>query len=346
MDFTKVRIHPDYIGAVLMIFIVISEVYSNRYFLEDLFNNTTWGMLDMFVPAILASIGAAVLLFTKHGNVVRTLIVSAIIFSLLCFDSAFMDIVILGEYIHYALDTFILAVVRLACAILLLVNILIYLTKRSTNLTLVMYSLAGVFCLYIIRYLDLYRNGSSLRDIFPDVAVDFPMLLLLLFCILLARSDTVKTGTIMFTIKENYGGIRRVAVPMGVKIDRSEISRLQDIAENGMDCDSYEILMNSFYSADYKITLTRTGEGTLLKFSHLGDGTNIGIARFIVKSVLTDTGDVDNCDTVRMYGEDMFFIQLIAGGPYVPPKEKVPLKQLIGSFAKGQKDTSEENLSE
>lgn len=345
MDFTESRVHPDYIGAALMILIVIAQIYTYRELLGSLFTDFSTDSLQFFTTAILALVGAAVLLFTKHVDITKTLVVSAVIFSLLSLNDAFTDMLI-GEYMSYSVANFIECVLKLAFALLLMANVALFVTRRSANLTLMMYSLGGIFCLYIIRYLNLYRHDNPLSSVMTDIWTDLPTLMLILFCILLLLSKTVKVNTVMFVIKENYGSVRRVAVPTGLRIDRAEIGNLENIIENGSECERYVIPLNSHYGADYRMVLTRESNGISLNFSFMDDDTGIGIARFIVKGISTDTGDADTCDTVRIYGEDMFFIQLIAGGPYMPPKEKVPLKQLIGSFAKGQKDTSEENLSE
>jgi len=333
MDFTKSRIHPDYIGAALMILIVIAEAYSHRIMLEDLFADFSFSMLMFFSTEILALAGAAVLLFTKHRDVTKTLVVTAIIFSILQLYDAYLDMII-GEYINYDPTNFIELVLKLACSLMLIANLILYVTRRSNNLTLMLYSLGAIFCLYIIRYLNLYRMGNDFGSIIIDVSIDLPSLLLILFCILLLLSDSVKVNTLMYTIKENYRSVRRVAVPTGVRMDRSEIANLENIVRNGMDCDRYEIPLNSHYDADYRMVLTKEDCGTVLNFSFLDDDTGIGIARFVMKGVSTNTGDAETCDTVRIYGEDLFFIQLIAGGPYMAPPEKVPLKDVIVSFIK------------
>ena len=45
--------------------------------------------------------------------------------------------------------------------------------------------------------------------------------------------------------------------------------------------------------------------------SSLKDSSAIDGHRMILRGIVTDTGDIENCDTVRFYGEDGFFFQLI-----------------------------------
>ena len=342
MDYSKLKVHPDYIGGVLLVLVVISEICLYRYFLDDLLFDFDKDTLGFYTTAILAFIGAGILFFTKHRDVTKTLVVSGTIFALISLYEFFGDWII-AEYINYDTENFLEAVLRLAFAIMLLTNLILFITKRSANMTLMLYSLAGIFCMYIIRYLDLYRwPYIGVWDVLWDVAYDLPLLLLILFCILLLLSDTVKVNSVMYVLRDNYGSVRRVAVPTGVRIDRSEIANIENIIKKGMDCDRYEILLNSHYDSDYKIVLTKEESGLLLNFSYLGDETGIGMIRFFVKGITTDTGDVETCDTVRIYGEDMFFIQMIAGGPYVAPVETSLVDTVLSIFKKKGTDATEE----
>ena len=44
---------------------------------------------------------------------------------------------------------------------------------------------------------------------------------------------------------------------------------------------------------------------------------------------LMDTGDAETCGLVRLYGENLFFIQMIAGGPFRSSSEKRSLSELL-----------------
>lgn len=48
----------------------------------------------------------------------------------------------------------------------------------------------------------------------------------------------------------------------------------------------------------------------------LGDQSVFDSYRMILRGIATDNGDVETCDTVRFYGEDGFFIQLIVVETY------------------------------
>ncbi len=335
MDIANSRIHPDYIAAVLLIAMAISEFYKNMYFLDYLISDFGYDSMEFFYLVVICAIGAAVLLLTKHNNVAKTMSVGSMIFALISIDDAIMDLVILGQYTDYDLDLFISGAIYLALGLIIIVNILIYWSKASANLNIMFYSLAGFMFLYVVWLLRLYRNGISVMELMGQILPDLPMLVLLVFIMLLLRSDSVKIKTMMYDIRGSFNEIRESAVPIGIRIDRSKITELNEIVENGLSCDRYVITLNSFHDMDYKIVLTRTGDRTTLDFSSLNDETDVGMIRFMVKDVWTDTGDAGTCDIVRIYSDDMFFIQLIAGGPFIDRSVKVPLKQRVkAEFAK------------
>jgi hypothetical protein len=151
----------------------------------------------------------------------------------------------------------------------------------------------------------------------------------MVFNIIMLSSKSVRVRTMLYSINESMDSIRRSAVPIGVRIDRAEVPKLKGIADSGLEGDRYEIGLNSFYGIDYRIVLTRNGDGTVLCFSSSHDDTGTGIFRFVLKDVWTDTGDAATCDLVRIYGEDMVFIQLIAGGPFTDSSEKRSLRERL-----------------
>ncbi len=66
----------------------------------------------------------------------------------------------------------------------------------------------------------------------------------------------------------------------------------------------------------------------------------------MLKGVTTDTGDAETCDTVRIYGEDMFFIQMIVGGPYVASVETSLVDSILSIFKKkGSEETEDAEAS-
>ena len=155
------------------------------------------------------------------------------------------------------------------------------------------------------------------------------MYALMVVIILLLKSKEVKVNTMMFSIKWSTDDIKRNAVLVGVRIDRSDIARHRDVLENGLTDGRCEIYLNSYYPVDYKLVLTENGGRVFLRFCSADDGSGMGIVRFNLRDVWTDTGDDGTCDVVRLYGEDVFFIQLIAGGPFRSSTERSTLKEIV-----------------
>ena len=333
MDFTKSRIHPDFIAAVLMIGMAVSEIYTTRMYLDGLFTDFSYGMHGTFLNVFAEIIGAAILLLTKHRGIVRTMVVSTLVFAFIEINDAVMWLVYIGEYIR-DLDYFIYGVVPLIIGLVLVGNLIVYRLGASNNLVLMFYSFGCILLLEVIQELNYYRIGTGILGILRDMAPKMCGYLLIMLVMMILLSDTVKVNTMMYNVNQNSRQIRGAAVPAGVRIDRSEIPKIEDVIANGMENDSYTVLLNSYYQADYMIVLKDDGGRISLCFSSCDDDTGVGMARFIAKGLITDTGDAETCDTVRIYGDDLFFIQMIAGGPYVDRKAKMSLKELIDSFRK------------
>ena len=331
MDLANTRIHPDFIAAILMIIMAISETYQNRDFIDYLISDFGYDSFEFFFVPVICCIGALILLVTKHDSVAKTMTVGALIFALISLDSAYMDLSILGMYTDYDINYFATGVISLVLGLLLIGNIIIYWLKASTNLNLMFYTLGAILCLYIIWLLRLFRNGEDLSGIVHQVVLDLPTYALLIYIMLLLRSDSVKVKTMLYDIRGSFDEIKEAAVPTGLRIDRARIPELKDAIENGLPCDMVVIPFNSFYNEDFKIVLTKVGDRTSLDLSSLKDETDVGMIRFLVKDIWTDTGDNGTCDIVRIYGDDMFFIQLIAGGAFIDHSVKLPLKERIKS---------------
>jgi len=329
MDMSNLRIHPDYIAAFLMILIIARGIYTGFDLLEGAVKYFSISQLEPFIDLFLSLIAVIVLLSTRHRSIVKTLIVSSLLFAILCLIDGVNDIMRYGEVLDYDLENFITGVLMLAFGTMLLGNILIYWSKASASLDAMLFSMAGILCLNIVQDLTLFRYGSELGAIAENEFWNIPEYALMVFNILLLRSDSVKVHTLLYRIRDSSDEIKKASVPTGVRIDRMQIMELKAIAESGLSEGSYEIDLNSFYPIDYKIILTKNGDGTAVRFCSIDDNTGTGIARFNLRGVWTDTDDVMTCDLVRIYGDDMFFIQLIAGGPYRKSSEKVSLKEIF-----------------
>jgi len=100
MDIADYKVHPDYIVTALMILIVARDIYLNKYFLEDIFDDLDLSHMDSFLTTILCTIAAVILLSTKHRSIVKTLIISSLVFAVICLDDAFDDLLRLADLIR------------------------------------------------------------------------------------------------------------------------------------------------------------------------------------------------------------------------------------------------------
>ena len=329
MDLENSRIHMDYIAAFLMILIGFRDLFFGFDALISMLEPMDIYALDYLLKLILCCLGAAVLLLTKHRSIVKTLMVSSILLAVLCLDSAFNSLVLVNEALDYNIVNFVMGASMLLCGLMLFGNIIIYWTKASSSLDGMLLSLAVLLCLNIIDDLSWIRFGSDLGTIITMVIVHLPMYALIVLCIMMLRSKSVRVNTMIYDVMQSSEDVRKFATPVGVKVDRMQIQRIKDIADSGLSSDSYEIKLNSYYPVDYKLIFTKSDDRTHVTFCSLDDRTETGLARFNLKGIWMDSGDPETCDLIRLYGDDMFYIQLLVGGPYKKSEEKVSIIEVF-----------------
>ena len=325
MDLENSRIPMDYIAAFLMILIGFRDLFFGFDAFIIMLELMDIYTLDYFLRLILCCLGASVLLLTKHRSIVKTLMVSSILLTVLCLDSAFNSIVLIGEALDYNTVNFFMGTLMLLCGLMLLGNIIIYWTKASASLDGMLLSLAGILCLNIIDDLSSIRFGSDLGTIIVTWISQLPMYALIVLCIIMLCSKSVRVNTIIYDVMQSSEDVRKFATPVGVKVDRMQIQRIKDIADSGLSSDSYEVKLNSYYPMDYKLIFTKSDDRTHVHFCSLDDCTETGLARFNLKGIWMDSNDPETCDLIRLYDDDMFFIQLIVGDPYKKSEEKISI---------------------
>ena len=325
MDLENSRIPMDYIAAFLMILIGFRDLFFGFDAFIIMLELMDIYTLDYFLRLILCCLGASVLLLTKHRSIVKTLMVSSILLTVLCLDSAFNSIVLIGEALDYNTVNFFMGTLMLLCGLMILGNIIIYWTKASASLDGMLLSLAGILCLNIIDDLSSIRFGSDLGTIIVTWISQLPMYALIVLCIIMLCSKSVRVNTIIYDVMQSSEDVRKFATPVGVKVDRMQIQRIKDIADSGLSSDSYEVKLNSYYPMDYKLIFTKSDDRTHVHFCSLDDCTETGLARFNLKGIWMDSNDPETCDLIRLYDDDMFFIQLIVGDPYKKSEEKISI---------------------
>ena len=325
MDLENSRIHMDYIAAFLMILIGFRDLFFGFDVFVVMLQSMDIYALVYIMRLSLWILGASVLLLTEHRSIVKTLMVSSILFAILSLDSAFDSLVLVNEALDYNIANFVMGASMLLCGLMLFGNIIIYWTKASSSLDGMLFSLAVLLCLNIIDNLNSIRFGSDLDAVIIMMIPQLPMYALIVLCIMMLRSKSVKVNTMIYDVMQSSEDVRKFAAPVGVKVDRMQIQRIKDIADSGLSSDSYEVKLNSYYPVDYKLIFTKSDDRTHVHFCSLDDCTETGLARFNLKGIWMDSEDPETCDLIRLYGEDMFFIQLIVGDPYKKSEEKVSI---------------------
>jgi hypothetical protein len=314
MDLMWFKRYPNYVAAALLLMVFFSQLAIRWDQLDYYFTNNPIYLLDL-LNMFLSGIGALILIFMRDRGLDKVLIICSTIFALISLHDAYETLHEYSDISEYSIENFIQGILMLAFSLMLLINTLLYATKTSANTTMLFIGTIGVMGMNIIQILDFARYGVTLKYLAKYCLTEtVPLVLLMIFMLIIMKSDEVKTNTIMYNIKDSITDIRK-NTPMGVYIVRSLLPELQKIGRNGMCCDSYEVELISYNSDTYRLVLAKNGDRTSVSFSSKNDRTAISRTRFILKGVWLDTDDPETCDLVRIYGTDGFFIQLIAKDP-------------------------------
>ena len=133
----------------------------------------------------------------------------------------------------------------------------------------------------------------------------------------------------MFSIGSSFRRIEASSFYQGLTIERPVVEKLLELNGNCLWCDKYEFMMNSYETVDYKAVMVRDGDRTHVTISTKDDTTGMNGYRFNLLGVVLDTGDLYTCDTVRLYDDEGYFVQLIVSEGYMDRKRKKTIKERL-----------------
>ena len=216
----------------------------------------------------------------------------------------------------YSIVNFIEGAMALLIGLLLVINLAMYIMKLSRNTTMMFIAVLGLMVINIANILTPVRFDLGFEIIKETLLTDIPMTSLMVVLMIIMRSKTIKSETMLYSIRSSFNDIKDAGVPIGETILRSnlkEIIKAETIAEWDR---GYQFYLKSAHPNEYRILFDRRGSKVFASLSFLGDQSVFDSYRMIPRGIATDNGDVETCDTVRFYGEDGFFIQLIVVETY------------------------------
>ena len=147
--------------------------------------------------------------------------------------------------------------------------------------------------------------------------------------VILLHTREVRLQTPLFRIRTSFRRIEASVFYQGLTVERSVVDRIKDLDGSNLWCDRFEFMLNSFEPGDYRGVMVR-GDGHIhVTITHKDDTSAINGYRFNLAGVMLDTGDIYTCDTVRLYDENGFYVQLIVSEEYIDRSRKKTVKEYI-----------------
>ncbi len=324
----ELQMYYRIILTTLIVYVVVSISSKTDYIVMDKDALVAiWA--DIFVP-ILCAIGAVLLFLFRHKSLRAVLIITTFILCVSSFGYSYLYLVEYAEITGRSVINFIEGALELFIGVFLFINLIVFTMRVSNNTMLMFFSTLALMTMQIVDILTSIRMEVLPRYVLIYyVLPSAPIIILTIVLMVMMRSKTIKSETMLYNIKMSFDDIKDSSVPIGVTIPRSTVKKLCDMDAGGTWCESYEFIMSSAQSNRYKTRMFRKDGRTYVTISSLNDSSFVDGYRFILRGVHTDTGDAETCDTVRIYGEDGFFVQLSVRDAYDFKPKKVPIGKRI-----------------
>ena len=321
------RYHPEWITALLIGIVWFVYARDNPYLMDSSPLHRIIIHLSIqvvYAAAIVMVIGAG------NKNLKACIILGAIAYSSVNFVETW-ELLFDAYRAVFDRDVIIFTemVITLALNGIILFGALIYIGKDSNAAPLIRISIE--ICL-IIEAVYIMRTYRTFQDIGMMVELYAPMIptyLQIVFVDILLHTKEVRLQTPLFRIRTSFRRIEASVFYQGLTVERSVVDRIKDLDGSNLWCDRYEFMLNSFEPGDYKGVMVR-GDGHIhVTITHKDDTSALNGYRFNLAGVMLDTGDIYTCDTVRLYDEDGFFVQLIVSEEYIDRGRRKTVKEYI-----------------
>ena len=326
MEFRKIR--PEYIAIIIMYFGFAVKMYTVVPILKYMDN---FSIVEFIVIELAYLIGMLALALPRKSDVHRCLFVGAIVYSLIYFITAWDMLFKSFQYYDNQMETFVEGVLMIGIGLLMIYNIMMYLRKLSSSTAMIFYALIASLVLEIILLFSSYRQFRDIGDVIRYNWSSLPNYLMCIYLLTIVSRTEIKRNTLLFSVRSSFGKIERSTFFQGLTVERSVVEEIKGLNGSNLWCDRYEFMLNSYEKDDYKAVMLKDGDRTHVTITSRNDMTGMNGYRFDLRGVVLDTDDPETCDTVRLYDEDGYFVQLIVSEKYVDRYRKRSLKELIAS---------------
>ncbi len=320
------RIHPEWITAVLIGIVWGVYAIDNQDLTDAPLHRMIihLGIQVIYAAAIILVIGAG------NKNLKACIIIGAIAYSSVNFVETWE--LLFDAYrsvFERDITIFIEMVITLTLNGIILFGALIYTGKNSTAAPLIRISIEILLIIEVVYIMRTFRTFEDIDMLIELYAPSIPTYLQIIFVVILLHTREVRLQTPLFRIRTSFRRIEASVFYQGLTVERSVVDKIKDLDGSNLWCDRYEFMLNSFEPGDYRGVMVR-GDGHIhVTITHKDDTSAINGYRFNLTGVMLDTGDIYTCDTVRLYDENGFYVQLIVSEEYIDRSRKKTVKEYI-----------------
>ena len=286
--------------------------------------------LAAFVIRELAYIvGLVFLVLLRHSSLHKCLFIGSLVYGVIYFTEGWNILFESYQYYEDQIPIFVEGILMMAVSVVIVFNVVTYIRRLSNSTTMIFYALMASFALEVVMLISAYRTLRDLDLILRVYLYNIPVYALCIFLLFLVNMKGVKSQTVIFDIRRGFSKIEASVFYQGLTVERSVVERIANLDGSNLWCDRYEFFMNSFEIGDYKTVMVRDGDRTHVTITNKNDMTGMNGYRFDLRGVVLDTGDIYTCDTVRLYDEDGYFVQLIVSEEYIDRNRKKSFKDRL-----------------
>jgi len=286
-------------------------------------------LIGFVVREIAYAIGFISLALFRRGGPHQCLFIGSLVYSAIYFTQGWSTLFEGYQYYDDQLSAFVEGILMMTVSILIVFNVATYIRRLSNSTSMIFYALIAALALEVVMLLTSYRTFRDLHLLLLIYWDSIPNYALCIFLLFVVNMKCVKSHTVLFDIRRGFSKIESSVFYQGLTVERSVVEKIANLDGSNLWSDRYEFVMNSFETGDYKAVMVKDGDRTHVTISSKDDMTGMNGYRFDLRGVVLDTGDIYTCDTVRLYDEDGYFVQLIVSEAYIDKSRKKTIRERL-----------------
>jgi hypothetical protein len=291
----------SYIMAVLLIVWSAWDIYAS-------YSNSLFDPI-IFARQSVPLIAAAIIIVAPRKNLPRLVGIVAVSWGIVNILDGYWQIDTLGS-----MDLFFgFGILFIGIGIALLVNGITYLRGMTRTIDYMMYSIYIMLGIEIVAFVVIMRSVSI--DMYISILQSYlpktPYYAAIIYFIVLLKTKGVGEKTTLWKISKAVREIKQGQIACSTEaMTREHLGKLIALASDP-DWTSASFPLYSTEKTDMVLMLRRDDDAIMSAITSMEDVSMMNAFRFKLVSVSPHGGDPAVCGTVRLYGENGVFVQLI-----------------------------------